>query len=212
MCPRKSPSLQEHTIVSSKVWSRGCLRGLHPRGPDSYYSDCFESAEARDTTPRNAHIGTATTQIVHSIEACYIAPVGHFQMNMKFLKEQLRFSTGGTQTQDMSERRRLLTRDHDRHQRRRIVIHSRPNSEHHTSTRKRGAKGGIEDPKATSSTSKRQRRPRHRRTYLGIDQKQVRKTQQPKRPMTTGTIVTLTVPYNISTNHLHTKHILNTPR
>jgi hypothetical protein len=109
-------------------------------------------------------------------------------------------------------RRRLLTRDHDRHQRRRIVIHSRPNSEHHTSTRKRGAKGGIEDPKATSSTSKRQRRPRHRRTYLGTDQKQVRKTQQPKRPMTTGTIVTLTVPYNISTNHLHTKHILNTPR
>jgi hypothetical protein len=41
---------------------------------DSYY----DSAKARDPTPPNSHIGTATTQIVHSVEACYIAPVGHF--------------------------------------------------------------------------------------------------------------------------------------
>jgi hypothetical protein len=42
--------------------------------------------------------------------------------------------------------RKVLTRDHDRHQRRRNGTHSRANSEHHTTTRKRGAAGGIEDP------------------------------------------------------------------
>jgi hypothetical protein len=35
MCPRKPPSQQEHTIVSSKVRSWGSLRGLHPHGPDA---------------------------------------------------------------------------------------------------------------------------------------------------------------------------------
>jgi hypothetical protein len=49
----------------------------------------------------------------------------------------------------------------------------------------------------------------NRRTYYpGTGQRQERKTQ-PKQPRTTGTR-TLAVPY-ISTNHLHTKHILNTP-
>jgi hypothetical protein len=35
MCPRRPPSQQEHTIVSSKVRSWGCLRGLHPHGLDA---------------------------------------------------------------------------------------------------------------------------------------------------------------------------------
>jgi hypothetical protein len=39
---------------------------------DSSYSNDFDSAKARDTAPPNARIGTATTQIVHSMEACYI--------------------------------------------------------------------------------------------------------------------------------------------
>jgi hypothetical protein len=50
---------------------------------------------------------------------------------------------------------------------------------------------------------------RHRRTYPETNQKQVRKTRPNKQPRTKGTR-TLAVPY-ISTNHLHIKHILNTP-
>jgi hypothetical protein len=49
-----------------------------------------------------------------------------------------------------------------------------------------------------------------RRTYPGTDQRQVCKTQH-KQPRTIGRTRTLAVHY-ISTNHLHTKHILNTPR
>jgi hypothetical protein len=45
---------------------------------DSYYSDCFDSAKARYPTPPNAHMGTVATQSVHSIEACYKTPMGHF--------------------------------------------------------------------------------------------------------------------------------------
>jgi hypothetical protein len=56
---------------------------------------------------------------------------------------------------------------------------------------------------------RRKRFKHNRRTYPGTDQRQVCKTQR-KQPRTIGTR-TLAVHY-ISTNHLHTKHILNTPR
>ena len=46
--------------------------------------------------------------------------------------------------------------------------------------------------------------------YPGTDKRQVHKTQ-PKQLRTTGTRTLAVVPY-ISTNHLHAKHILNTPR
>jgi hypothetical protein len=45
---------------------------------DSYFSDYLDSENVPDPTPTNAHMGTPTTQSVHSIEACYKAPVGHF--------------------------------------------------------------------------------------------------------------------------------------
>jgi hypothetical protein len=41
----------------------------------------FAPLTSETLTPRrppNAHIGTDTKQIAHAIEACYIAPVGHF--------------------------------------------------------------------------------------------------------------------------------------
>jgi hypothetical protein len=44
---------------------------------DSHYSDRFDSAKAPYSTPPNTHMGTPTTS-VHSIEACYKTPVGHF--------------------------------------------------------------------------------------------------------------------------------------
>jgi hypothetical protein len=50
---------------------------------DSNYSDFFDSAKTRDPTHPNVHIGKATSQIVQSIEACYIAPVGHFHEEHK---------------------------------------------------------------------------------------------------------------------------------
>jgi hypothetical protein len=95
---------------------------------DSYHSDCFDSAKARNSTPPNAHFGTAAAQIVDLIEACYIAPVGHFNEEHEVPKRvEIQH-----QTQDVSERRSVLTRDHDSHQRMRSGTYSRPNSEHHT--------------------------------------------------------------------------------
>jgi hypothetical protein len=41
------------------------------------------SANAPDPTPPKAHIVTPTTQSVHSIEACYKTPVGHFHVEQQ---------------------------------------------------------------------------------------------------------------------------------
>jgi hypothetical protein len=55
---------------------------------DSYYSDRFDSAEAPDPTPPNAHMGIPTTHSVHSIVACYKTPVvGHFQVEHEALRK-----------------------------------------------------------------------------------------------------------------------------
>jgi hypothetical protein len=52
---------------------------------DSYFSDYLDSANVPDPTPTNAHMGTPTTQSVHSIEACYKTPVGHFHVEHEAL-------------------------------------------------------------------------------------------------------------------------------
>jgi hypothetical protein len=54
---------------------------------DSHYSERFDSANAPDLTPPNAHMGTPTTQSVHSIEACYNTPVGHFHVEHEALRK-----------------------------------------------------------------------------------------------------------------------------
>jgi hypothetical protein len=74
-CPTINPGYS-WTPTASKVCEEAEVTLSSESDFDSYYSDCLNSA--RDTTPPNAHIGTATTQIVQSIEACYIATVGNF--------------------------------------------------------------------------------------------------------------------------------------
>jgi hypothetical protein len=54
---------------------------------DSYYSDYFDSANAPDPTPTNAHMGTPTTQSVHSIEVCYKHQWGTSMLNMKLMEK-----------------------------------------------------------------------------------------------------------------------------
>jgi hypothetical protein len=53
----------------------------------SHYSDRFDSTKAPDPTTPNAHMGTPTTQSVHSIEACYKTPVGHFHVEHEALRK-----------------------------------------------------------------------------------------------------------------------------
>jgi hypothetical protein len=165
---------------------------------DSYGFDC---AKARDTTPPNAHIGTATKQIVHSIEACYIFHEEN-QVPKRTEIQHRRYSN----PRRVGKKKPLDPRPRQTQTKAKRYTHSRPNSEHHTihAEKERRVESKIHKP---PHQRRKGRRPRHRRTYTGTDQKQVRKTQ-PKRPMTTGTI-TLAAP-NISTNRLYTKHILNT--
>jgi hypothetical protein len=75
MCPTANPDYSSYEPQPvSKTREEAEVTLSSESDSDSYY----DSAKARDPTPPNSHIGTATTQIVHSVEACYIAPVGHF--------------------------------------------------------------------------------------------------------------------------------------
>jgi hypothetical protein len=62
------------------------LKRKDPQGAEDTLSSESDSdsysVSARDPTPTppNAHVGTATAQSVHSIEACYETPVGHFHV------------------------------------------------------------------------------------------------------------------------------------
>jgi hypothetical protein len=79
-----NPDYSRTPTTVSKTEAEATLRS--ESDSDSYYSDCLDSAKARDPTPPNAQIRTATTQIVQSIEACYIAPVGNFNEEHKVPK------------------------------------------------------------------------------------------------------------------------------
>jgi hypothetical protein len=138
--------------------------------------------------------GTPTTQSVHSIKACYKTPVGHFHIQHEALRK--------------------VEVQHPRHVNSRRVGKKKPLSPRPRQTpmkAKRNEERRVESKIHKQPLQRRKsRRFKHsRRIYPGTDQRQVCKTH-PKQPRTTGTR-TLAVPY-ISTNHLHTKHILNTPR
>jgi hypothetical protein len=99
---------------------------------DSYHSDRFDSAKAADPTPPNAHMGTRTSQSVHSIEACYKTPVGNFHVEYEVLRK--------------------VEVQHPRHVNPRRVGKKNPLDPRPRQTptkqgeAKRGATGGIKDP------------------------------------------------------------------
>jgi hypothetical protein len=66
--PRPTPTTHGHQLYRKLVW--------RPRSPSVL--NLTQTPTTQTASQRDECIGTATTQIVHSIEACYIAPVGHF--------------------------------------------------------------------------------------------------------------------------------------
>ena len=161
---------------------------------DSYYSDCLDSAKAPDPTPPNAHMGTPTTQSIHSIEACYKTPVGHFHLE--------------------HEAHRKVEVQYPRYVNRKRVGKKKPldpRPRQIPTKEKRNEERRVESKIQKQPHQLRKgRRLRHRRAYPGTAQERKERKTQSKQPRTTGT-KTLAVPY-ISTNHLHIKHIMNTPR
>jgi dipeptidase len=140
-------------------------------------------------------MGTPTTQSVHSIEACYKTPVGHFHVE--------------------HEAHRKVEVQHPRYANPRRVRKKKsldPRPRQTPTKAKRNEERRVESKihKQPHQRRKRRRFKHKRRTYSGTDQRQVCKTQH-KQPRTIGTRTLVAVPY-ISTNHLHTKHIPNTPR
>jgi hypothetical protein len=81
-CPTPNPDYSWTPNVS-KAREKAEAAISSESDPDSYYSDRFDSAKAPDSTPPNAHMGTPTTQSVHSIEA----PVGHFHVEHEALRK-----------------------------------------------------------------------------------------------------------------------------
>jgi hypothetical protein len=72
------------TLSVSKAREKAEVAISSESDSDSYYSDRFDSVSARDPTPPNAHVGTATAQSVHSIvEACHKIPVGNFHVEQE---------------------------------------------------------------------------------------------------------------------------------
>jgi hypothetical protein len=84
-----------------------------------------------------------------------------------------------------------------------------PRSRQTPTKTKRNEERRVESKIHKRPHQRRKRFKHNRRTYPGTDQRQVCKTHH-KQPRTIESR-TLAVPY-ISTDHLHTKHILNTPR
>jgi hypothetical protein len=193
-CPTPNPDYSWTPTVSKAIEKTEATIS-YESDSDSYHSDYFDSAKAPDPTPTNAHMGTPTTQSVHSIEECYKTPVGYFHYveDEAYRKVEVQYPRHVNQSRvrkkkPLDPRPRQTPTKAKRNEERRVEskIHKQPHQ------RRKG------------------RRFKHnRRTYPGTDQRQVCKTQH-KQPKTIGTR-TLAVPY-ISTNHPHTKHILNTPR
>ena len=135
-CPKINPDYSWTSTVA-KALEETEITLTSKSDSDSYYSDSFDSAKARDPTPPTAHIGTATTQIGHSIEACYMAPVGHFHEKHEVPKrvevQHWRYSNPRLEiTIDTDEGEAVHTAD------------PTPTSIRQ-STRRRGAVGFIED-------------------------------------------------------------------
>jgi hypothetical protein len=82
----------------------------------------------RNSHAPNAHMGTDAKQMVHSIEACYIAPVGHFH------EEHEGPRRAEIQHRRYSNPRRVEKKKlfDPRSRQERSGAHSRPNSEQHT--------------------------------------------------------------------------------
>jgi hypothetical protein len=93
-CPTPNPNYSWTPNVS-KAREKAEATISSESDSDSHYSDRFDSEKAPDLTPSNAHMGTPTTQSVHSIEACYKPPVGHFHVEHEALFEKWKFSTQG---------------------------------------------------------------------------------------------------------------------
>jgi hypothetical protein len=163
---------------------------------DSYYSDRLDSVSARDPTPTPpyAHVGTATAQSVHSIEACYETPVGHFHIGQ--------------------EAHRKVEVQYPRYVNPRRVGKKKPldPGPRQTPTKvRRNEELRVESKihKQPHQRRKSKRFKHNRRTYPGTDQRKVCKTHH-KQPRTIGTR-TLAVPYIISTHQTYTEHTY-TPR
>jgi predicted XRE-type DNA-binding protein len=142
---------------------------------DSYYSDCFDSAKAPDPTLTNAHMGTPTKQSVHSIEACYKTPVGHFQVKY--------------------EARRKVEVQHPKHVNQRRVGKKKPSNPRTKSKRNEERRVESKIYKQLHQRRKNMRLKQKKRTsLLGTDQRQVNSLAR-----TTGNR-TLAVPSYISTS------------
>jgi hypothetical protein len=113
---------------------------------DSYYSDCFDNAKARYPTPPNAHIGTVTTQSVHSIEACYKTPVGHFYVEHEVHRKTEVQHPRYLNLRRVGKKKLLDPRPTDTNESE--AVHTAdPTPNIRQSTQKRGrAASGIEDP------------------------------------------------------------------
>jgi hypothetical protein len=68
--PRPTPTTHGHQLYRKLV--------RRPRSPSVLNLTQTPTTQTASRVQRDECIGTATTQIVHSMEACYIAPVGHF--------------------------------------------------------------------------------------------------------------------------------------
>jgi hypothetical protein len=177
---------------------------------DSYYSDCFEIVSARDPTPPNAHRGTATAQSVQSIETCYNTPVGHFHVEQEAHRKIKVQPRRYVNPRRVGKKKPLDPRP--RQTPTKVKRYAQPTQLRASDTPRRNEEERRVELNIHKQPLQRRksRRSRHRRTYPGTDHRQVRKTQPKQPPRTIGTR-TLVVPY-ISTYHIHTKYLLNSPR